>query len=128
MIVWGGATSSAFLNTGGRYNPTADTWTAVTTTGAPVGRQNLTSVWSGTEMIVWGGVGASGNSNDGGRYTPATNSWMPVSSVGVPPVRYSHTAVWTGSLMIIHGGYNGAALSDLWVYAPSREIYLYQRP
>ncbi len=35
MIVWGGSGASSFLNDGGRYNPTANSWTAVTTTAAP---------------------------------------------------------------------------------------------
>ena len=44
------------LNTGGRYNPSTDTWTA-TSTGAnvPAAREVHTAVWTGTEMIVWGG-------------------------------------------------------------------------
>ena len=32
MIVWGGS----FLNTGGRYDPDTDTWTATSTTNAPL--------------------------------------------------------------------------------------------
>src|SRR5438552_1863612 len=38
---------------------TDDTWTATSTTGAPVARERHTAVWTGSEMIVWGGVGSS---------------------------------------------------------------------
>ena len=38
MIVWGGANVSSDLNTGGRYNPTTDSWTATSTTNAPDAR------------------------------------------------------------------------------------------
>ena len=38
MIVWGGVNGAAHLNDGGRYNPAANSWTAVTTTGAPAAR------------------------------------------------------------------------------------------
>ena len=31
MIIWGGLDSSSFLNTGGRYNPSTDSWTATST-------------------------------------------------------------------------------------------------
>ena len=55
MIVWGGYNGSGYLNDGGRYNPAANSWTAVTTTGAPAARAYHTAVWTGSEMIVWGG-------------------------------------------------------------------------
>ena len=37
MIVWGGGTNTTSLNTGGRYNPSTDSWTATTTTNAAQG-------------------------------------------------------------------------------------------
>ena len=58
MIVWGGfGGNSGNLNTGGKYNPTTDSWVPTTTIGAPEARQLHTAVWTGTEMIVWGGTG-----------------------------------------------------------------------
>src|SRR5262249_26086804 len=72
MIVWGGS-NAPFLNTGGRYNPATDTWTATTTANAPSPRQFHTAVWTGSEMIVWGGGVVFGPSfNTGGRYDPVT--------------------------------------------------------
>jgi hypothetical protein len=54
MIVWGGDDNGVpFLNTGARYNPATDSWTATTTTNAPSGRLDHTAVWTGSEMIVW---------------------------------------------------------------------------
>ena len=38
MIVWGGDGEQRYLNTGGRYNPSTDTWTATTTINAPSAR------------------------------------------------------------------------------------------
>ena len=58
MIVWGGNGTGGDLNTGGRYNPSTDSWVATTTTGAPDARVLHTAVWTGTEMIVWGGAPA----------------------------------------------------------------------
>jgi len=54
MIIWGGhiATSPFFVNTGGRYNPSMDSWTATNTINAPDGRYVHTAVWTGSEMIV----------------------------------------------------------------------------
>ena len=106
MIVWGGFNGSP-LTDGGRYNPAANSWTAVSTTRAPSARFQHTAVWTGSEMIVWGGYGG-GNLNDGGRYNPAGNSWTATGGLGPPAARYLHTAVWTGSEMIIWGGTNGS--------------------
>jgi N-acetylneuraminic acid mutarotase len=69
MVVWGGFNEFNFedLNTGGRYNPNTDSWTA-TTTFAPDPRELHTAVWTGSEMIVWGGNANGGIVNTGGRY------------------------------------------------------------
>ena len=57
MIVWGGLDNGGNdLNTGGRYNPSTDSWTATSTTNAPAARYSHTAVWTGSEMIVWGGL------------------------------------------------------------------------
>ncbi len=54
MIVWGGLGNGAVLNTGGRYNPSTDSWTATSTTNAPGARAVATAVWTGSQMIVSG--------------------------------------------------------------------------
>jgi N-acetylneuraminic acid mutarotase len=90
MIVWGGCidSSCSITDTGGRYNPGTDGWTATTTTNAPTGRAEHTAVWTGTEMIVWGGFGFNGNLlNTGGRYNPSTDSWTATSTTSAPTAR-----------------------------------------
>ena len=59
MIVWGGTFQNGItvLNTGGRYNPSTNSWTATSLTNAPDPRRFHTAVWSGNEMVVWGGIG-----------------------------------------------------------------------
>ena len=59
MIVWGGFgfDGNNDVKTGGRYNPSTDSWIATSTTNAPSSREFHTAVWSGSEMIVWGGLG-----------------------------------------------------------------------
>src|SRR5439155_399386 len=72
MIVWGGCNSgfpcSNLFNTGGRYNPSTDSWTATSTTGAPDARYAHTAVWTSSEMIAWGGYDGTSLFNTGGRY------------------------------------------------------------
>ena len=67
---------------------TDDTWTATSTTNAPVGRDVHTAVWTGSEMIVWGGYDISTTTlNTGGRYNPSTDSWTATSTTNAPAAR-----------------------------------------
>jgi len=82
--VWGGSRSAAYFNTGGRYNPATDSWTATSTTNAPTARYAHSAIWTDTEMIVWGGYFYDGNYywlNTGGRYNPGTDTWMATSTI-----------------------------------------------
>jgi len=75
--------------------------------GAPAGRFEHSSVWTGDEMIVWGGgldYSTPTPTATGGRYSPAGNTWTPTSLSGAPGARSLHTAVWSGSEMIVWGG------------------------
>ena len=112
MIVWGGYDHGVFadVNSGGRYSPSSDTWTATGTAGAPTPRERHTAIWTGTQMIVWGGAsGPFTVTNDGGRYTPSTDAWTATNTgTNVPSARYGHTAIWTGSLMVVWGGQGNA--------------------
>jgi N-acetylneuraminic acid mutarotase len=107
MIIWGGRVLDTPLNTGGRYSPSTDSWTATSTASAPTARLNHTAVWTGSEMIVWGGWDDSFFRFDtGGRYNPGTDSWTTTSTINGPAARAVHTAVWSGSEMIVWGGYS----------------------
>src|SRR5439155_15187742 len=88
MIVWGGA-GVVYLNTGGKYNPVTDSWTATSISNAPEARDFHTAVWTDGEMIVWGGLTPSDFLNTGGRYNPSTNSWIATSTTNAPtgPIR-----------------------------------------
>jgi hypothetical protein len=52
MIVWGGNNVSSNLNTGGKYDPSTNSWTATSLTNVPARRIFHTAVWTGGEMIV----------------------------------------------------------------------------
>ena len=101
MIIWG---SGWYGDTsGGRYNPSTDTWAATSTTNAPEPRGGHTAVWTGGEMLVWAGANASGNFNTGGIYNPNLNGWAVINTANAPTARSGHTAVWTGTEMIVWG-------------------------
>jgi len=116
MIIWGGvqfpgADFSVPLNSGGRYDPIADTWAPTSLISAPIERDSHTAVWTGNRMIVWGGhftnVTIGGERtfpwDSGGRYDPVNDTWTP-TSVGQGPAGTSQSVVWTGREMIVWGG------------------------
>ena len=107
MIVWGGYDGLHYLNAGGRYNPSTDSWTGTSATNAPAGRYLHTAVWTGSEMIAWGGTNFISYFNTGGKYNPSTDSWVATSTTNASSSRAYHTAVWTGSEMIVWGGFAG---------------------
>ncbi len=129
MIVWGGSknVSPYFANDGAIYDPVADNWTAMNSSGAPSARTGHTAVWANGKMIVWGGTSGFGGStvyyNDGGVYDPSGGgSWTPIpnSLPNTPAARNGHTALWTGSKMIIWGGWNGSfGFNDGGIYDPA---------
>ena len=114
MIVWGGnadGTQTVFLDTGGRYNPISDSWTATSTDNAPAARWLHTAVWTDTEMIVWGGgLGLSTFFKSGGHYNPSTDTWTATETVDAPQGRINQSAVWADTQMIIWGGSAGSRL------------------
>lgn len=87
MIVWGGSGcgGNCRLNSGGRYNPTNDSWSPTTTMNAPGSRFLHTAVWTGNEMIVWGGSDGTNYLHTGARYYPKADKWTPTSLISVAP-------------------------------------------
>ena len=119
IAVWGGCrfvndacNAQSLGNSGGRYDPSTNSWQPTTTTNAPTARTEHTAVWAGSEMIVWGGFDTA-RTKTGARYDPSTDTWTPTAANNkAPSARYWHTAVWTGSRMIVWGGYDGASLPE----------------
>jgi N-acetylneuraminic acid mutarotase len=106
MVIWGGKSpTSQYLNSGARYNPATDTWTAMSVSaGTPSGRSFASGVWTGSELVVWGGANTA-VTHTGGRYAPATDAWTATSTLtGCPSARSGHGAVWSGAEMIVWGG------------------------
>ena len=42
-----------------RYDPVANTWTLLPTTGTPPARYDHSMAWDGNEVLLWGGRNAS---------------------------------------------------------------------
>lgn len=125
MIVWGGRGDGdpAVLGDGAAYDPVADTWRTIASTGAPSARHSHVAVWTGSKMIVWGGYGTS-YEGTGGIYDPASDSWAPMSGVGAPSGRVGFAATWTGDRLVVHGGLqNQSVFSDGASYDPVTDAW-----
>jgi hypothetical protein len=106
ILIWGGSSGSTFYNTGAIFDPTSNTWTPMSTTGAPTGRAQHRAVWTGSKMLIWGGSNMGTQYLvSGAAYDPVNNSWSTISVTGAPSGRKDFSAIWTGSKMIIWGGY-----------------------
>ena len=108
MLVWGGFNylEQKYLDSGMRYDPASDSWSQMSSLGAPSARTHQQAVWTGTEMLVWGGYCGS-FLQSGGRYNPTSDTWSTISTGANCPVGCTyHTAVWSGSEMLVWGGYS----------------------
>jgi len=123
MIVWGGFTGINGSNTGGRYNPSSDTWETTSLVDVPVRRGSHSAVWTGYDMIVWGGNDTLNYRNTGAVYTPSTDSWVATSTISVPSGRRNHTAVWNGSEMMIWGGSTSVSVNTGGRYNPASQTW-----
>jgi N-acetylneuraminic acid mutarotase len=142
FIVWGAygddpddaSSNSVHYNAGWRYNPTSNSWSAMSRSGAP-GPFNAYSSdkplygWTGTQLIVFGGRPYINNSvgdysNAGYAYSPASDSWAAISTSNSPSARstnsHNYASHWTGTELLFLGGYNdNGSLTDGGFYNPA---------
>ncbi|RKG69858.1 hypothetical protein D7V80_07445 [Corallococcus sp. CA054B] len=131
MIVWGGLGCGSPLGPcgdGATYDPATDTWSAITSQGAPSPRGGHTATWTGEVMVVWGGQDLQQGRvfGDGARYHVDAGIWTTLNLVEAPVGRRYHSAVWTGELSgeVLYWGGNGGggtvdvALADGSSYGP----------
>jgi hypothetical protein len=110
MIVWGGYGPAAVFNTGGRYNPSTNTWLPVSTVNAPSPRARHSAVWTGFAMMIWGGTNTQGTYyNDGYFYDPGNDTWQQLPSFGAPTPRHMAFAQMTSNGVMIWGGGDASA-------------------
>ncbi len=134
MVVFGGQNTGGYLGNGAFYCPTIDSWTALSSVGAPSARIGHTAVSTrllspGNEMIIWGGNDGTGAVQNGARWEfslDAPNVWKPINLGGAPTARQGHAAVWINyDVMMIWGGYSGTTLRDTGsLYNPANNVWM----
>ena len=127
ILIWGGQNSAGAMQVdGAQYDPVGDSWTGITTTGAPSARFLLPpgAIWTGTRMLIWGGAtdySFSSPTNTGYSYDPLANSWTAFTTTGALTARSDHAYAWTGSHLVIWGGSShalGSTYTDGKMYKP----------
>ena len=114
MLIWGGLDSAyndingnqtgEYAVDAGRYNPSTNTWTTMSTTGAPSSRYIIPAVWTGTYMVIWGGQDFNvGPISNGGRYNPSTNTWSSMATLNGPGADGGTRLFWTGTYVLALG-------------------------
>jgi hypothetical protein len=125
VLVFGGGdlAASQDLNTGGRYNPSTDSWQTTAVSGAPPARRRAFTAWSGTRFVVFGGENKSGAAmKDALRYDPAFDSWDP-KAAGAPSGATGQATSLVGGDMLVFGGFAASELSTLDAFSVSTNAW-----
>jgi hypothetical protein len=118
MLIWGGLDSGRALDDGRSYNPANNTWSTLSTNGAPLARAYHAAIWTGSSigrMLIWGGSERNGNVlASGGEYSVGQNRWFATTQNSAPSARDEPRAVWdsTNDRMLVWGGWNGGSGTD----------------
>lgn len=113
MLIWGGL-DSAYIqfegslvyelsNTGGKYNPSTNTWASIS--GSPLsGRYRVPAVYGGGYMVIWGGTDGPNIFENGARYNPTTDVWTSIPTAAPSPGADGGSRMfWTGTYVLVLG-------------------------
>jgi N-acetylneuraminic acid mutarotase len=130
FVVWGGypdPITSPCTPGGAMYDPTSDTWTTISTVGAPsLCRGAL--VWTGSRVIVRDGQLSDEKTyiNKGYIFNPETNTWEgEMTTVNQPSVfgmslglAYGNSNPWNGSQLFVWGNSGNTSVNSAYLYSP----------
>jgi len=105
LLIWGGALGprgDQLSGDGAAYDPTTKRWTKLP--APPISaRDQMASVWTGSELFIWGGDAADGISKNGALYNPTTLKWQTLPSSPLS-ARAGAQAVWVDNEVIVISG------------------------
>jgi N-acetylneuraminic acid mutarotase len=128
LVVWGGDDymTGNLTQAGAIYRADTDTWTPMSTTGAPRARRDHFAATVGNEVVFLGGNCDFDSTpcGDGGRFNPITNSWrgaaLPPPRNGPPTSRERAAIAGSGTELYVWGGLpqggGGNGLTDGRIY------------
>jgi N-acetylneuraminic acid mutarotase len=108
VILWGGRNQVPnYFNDGAIFSTKNNSWTSITTIGAPSARAHHGTAVTGSEYFVFGGDNNTPRFNTGGIYDPnlpREDTWTATSTTVPMSSRLMPVSVWTGKEMIVWGG------------------------
>jgi hypothetical protein len=141
ILIWGGYEIS-FSNPGDKsngsiYDIATDTWSSMSSAGAPSPRNNPICGFINGRLFVYSGTDVNGQIySDGGVYDLALDQWVSGSGAanferlrtgtGAPanaPRAGAACAVISGQLYAWAGASSGTGLNDGWVYDPATDTF-----
>lgn len=141
ILIWGGYEIS-FSNPGDKndgciYDIATDTWTSMSSIGAPSPRNNPISGFINDRLFIYSGTDVTGQVySDGGVYDLAADQWVTGSGAanferlrtgtGAPanaPRGGAACAAIGGQLYAWAGASSGTGLNDGWVYDPATDTF-----
>lgn len=130
FIIWGGCTtdsgygscSGGNLTDGAMYDPTTDTWTAMSNTNAPVAGASVCNTWTGSKLFIWGGTNFSAGQTSGALFDPSTNSWMTLPTSTLSTSHLSSPTYMIGSKVLVTQSV-GSSPSELSFYDPATNTW-----
>lgn len=124
LLYSGDAIIGGYATDGAIFDPALNSWTPISTVGAPVARNEINFLWTGTKGLLWGGHNGAHLAN-GGIYDLASDTWTSISTTNQPSVRCRHRSVWTGTEMFVWGGETSGAVpvSDGKLYHPGSNTW-----
>jgi hypothetical protein len=125
MVLFGGdGSGSRYLAETWEYGGANATWTRVTTTGAPSGRDDPAMAYDSARgrVVLFGGwTGGNPALTDTWEYSGATSTWTRVTTTSVPSARNDPAMAYDsvrGRIVLFSGNISGefAATADTWEY------------
>lgn len=76
MFVWGGWNGTDYFDTGSKYDPSTNAWTAMANDAeTPAARYGHAAFLTGNTLEIWGGKKTSSKTNTGASYLFSGNTW-----------------------------------------------------
>lgn len=126
VFTWGGIGAHGTpTSVGYSYDVEANSWQALTASGAPRARQKHSLTYANDRLFVYGGRAQSNSVfdvydlSDGAMYDTRSRIWQPIDANLTLPLRADHQAVWTGSSLLILGGvHDNASVPSMYTFSP----------
>jgi len=126
VLVAGGYSGAAALNTAELYDPNAGTWTLINTMNSARYAHTATLLLNGQVLVVGGNSGTPAAPNaiaNAELYNPVTGNWTPTTALTAAAMQHTATLLPSGNVLVVGGNSGAAALATGYVYNPNTTLW-----